>query len=153
MGIIFNFNLFYYFYNLVDDTMTGMRVLLKSGEYYDYFDIKRVEILDHYIVKIKGNFSKGTKSKIAQIHLQAIKNIREFNRFLRNEMKLFQADGSCEHCGGLNVEEQGQSTSYKRLNKPKEKRVYRNYVIEGYRCNSCGKRFNDLKPTDLEIYY
>ena len=73
--------------------MTGMRIDLKSGEYYNYYKIKRVEMLEHYIVKITGSFAERTKSKTAQIHLNAIKNIRELNRFLRKEMKEFHADG------------------------------------------------------------
>ena len=133
--------------------MTGMRIDLKSGEYYDYFDIKRVEILEHYIVKIKVNFEKGRKSKTAQIHLEAIKNIREFNRFLRNEMKLFQADGVCEHCGSLNVTVIGTRDYTKRLNVPKEKMKYKEPLIATYKCRACGKLFNYLKPIDFEVYY
>ena len=130
-----------------------MRVDLKSGEYYDYYIIKRVEILDYDIVKIIGSFEKGRKSKEAQIHLRTIKNVREFNRYLKNEMKLFQADGVCEHCGSLNVLEQGDSISYKRLNEPKEKKKYTHYDIIGYKCNACMKRSKELKPVNLVIYY
>lgn len=130
-----------------------MRVDLKSGEYYDYYIIKRVEILDYEIVKITGSFAKGTKSKTAQMYLATIKNIREFNRYLKNEMKLFQADGSCQYCGSLNVLEQGNSISYKRLNEPKEKKKYVKYAVAGYKCNACGKLFSELQPVNLVIYY
>lgn len=133
--------------------MSGIRVELKSGEYYDYYSIKRVEILDYDIVKIKGSFGKGTKSKTAQVHLRTIKNIREFNRFLKKEMKLFMADGVCQHCGSLNVLEQGSSISFKRLNEPKEKKKYTHYAIAGYKCNACKKLFTELKPISLVIYY
>ena len=96
---------------------------------------------------------KEKKSKTAHIHYESIKNIRELNRFLRNEMKLFQADGVCECCGSLNVEEHGESISVKKLNEPKEKKKYKNYTVARYRCNACRKLFTELKPIDLEIYY
>ncbi len=130
-----------------------MRVILKSGEYYDYYKIKRVEILENYIVKMTGILEKGKKSKTTQIHLRAIKNIRELNRFLKKKMKEFHADGVCEYCGSLNVLEQGQSITFKKLNEPKEKAKIKEYAVSGYRCNSCRKLFAELKPVDLVIYY
>ena len=133
--------------------MTGMRIDIKSGEYYDYYDIKRIEILEHYSIKITGSFEKGRKSKTAYIHYESIKNIRELNRFLRKEMKLFQADGVCEHCGSLNVQENKRIFAHKILNIPKAKNKEEDVVIDGYRCNACRKLFNDLKPIDLIIYY
>ena len=130
-----------------------MRIDLKSGEYVDFYKIIRVEILEHYIVKIKGSLAKGKKSILYQIHLKAIKNIREFNRFLKKEMKEFHADGVCEYCGSLNVLEKGNSTSLKKLNEPKEKKKYTDYAVVIYKCRTCGKLFNELKPVDLVIYY
>ena len=129
-----------------------MRVDLKSGEYYDYYNIKRVEILDNDVVKIIGSFAKGTKSKTAQVHLRTIKNIREFNRFLKKEMKFYQVDGECQHCGSLNVESQGATTYRKKLNDPKHKMIYGINTIITYKCNSCKKLFNDLKYVNLVIY-
>ena len=133
--------------------MSGIRVDLKSGEYYDYYRIKRVEILEYDTVKIIGSFGKGTKSKTAQIHLRTIKNIREFNRFLKKEMKYFHADGVCQYCGSLNVLEQGQAIFRKKLNGPKEKREYGRHAVSGYKCNACKKLFTELKPINLAIYY
>ncbi len=155
MGIIYTL---YYFFNLVRyriwlDEMTGMRIDLKSGEYYYYYDIKRVEILNHYNVKIKGNFEKGRKSKIAHIHLHSIKNIREFNRFLKKEMKFFQADGACPYCDSLNVFKVGTVAYHIRLNEPKEKYKYNTYALGGYHCKSCNRVNHELRPIDLEIYY
>ena len=130
-----------------------MRINLKSGEYYDYYDIKRVEILEHYIVKIKGNFQKGRKSKTAQIHLRSIKNIKEVNRFLKKEMKEFHADGVCEHCGSLNIIKVGTVMYNIRLNEPKQKYNYCTYALGGYHCKFCNKITHELKPVDLVIYY
>ena len=103
-----------------------MRIDTKCGEYLNFYKIIRVEILDHEIIKIKGSLEKGKKSVIYQTHLQAIKNVREFNRFLKKEMKEFHADGVCEYCGSSDVLEQGQAISYKKLNEPKEKKKYTN---------------------------
>lgn len=130
-----------------------MRIDLKSGEYYDYYNIKRVEILENYIVKITGSFAKGTKSKTAQIHLRAIKNIRELNRFLKKEMKFFQVDGACPHCDSLNIVEAGMAIYSKKLNKPKEKIKYEQDQFGSYRCKGCSKTFQELKYVNLVIYY
>ena len=130
-----------------------MRVNLKSGEYHDYYKIKRVEILEHYIIRITGSAEQRKKSTVYQVHLEAIKNIREFNRFLRKEMKEFHADGVCEYCGSLNVEEQGTILYLKKLNEPKEKDKIKSRGVNGYRCRACGRLFSDLKPVDLVIYY
>ena len=75
------------------------------------------------------------------------------NRFLRKEMKFYQADGVCKHCGSLNVVEIGTRDYSKRLNRPKEKLEYKECLIATYRCRSCTKLFNDLKPVDWVIYY
>ena len=130
-----------------------MRVELKSGEYYDYYRIKRVEILDYDIVKIVGSLAKGTKSKTAQIHLRTIKNIREFNRFLKKEMKFFQADGVCPHCGSLKILELGDATYIYSINNPKAKVMYVKGEKTIYKCEGCSKPFKELKPLDLVIYY
>lgn len=130
-----------------------MRIDLKCGEYLNFHKIRRVEILDNDIIKIKGNPEERKRSVTYQTHLQAIKNIRELNRFLKNEMKVFQADGACEYCGSLNVEEQGQTMYRRKLNEPKEKNKYDRHAVAGYRCNSCNKLFSELKLVDLIIYY
>ncbi|KKN36753.1 hypothetical protein LCGC14_0770590 [marine sediment metagenome] len=154
MGIMGIINIPYCFYNYyMGLKMTGMRIDIKSGEYYDYFKIMRVEILEHYIVKIKGNFSKGTKSKIAQIHYNSIRNIKELNRFLKKEMKEFHADGACPYCDSLNVFKVGTVVYNMRLNEPKEKYKYNTYALGGYHCKSCKRVNHELKPVDLVIYY
>lgn len=130
-----------------------MRIDLKCGEYLDYYKIMRVEILEHDIIRIKGSLAKGKKSVMHLTHLEAIKNIREFNRFLRNEMKEFHADGVCEYCGSSNVEEQGTIRYTKKLNEPKVKDKISVRAVNGYRCNACRRLFSDLKPLDLVIYY
>ena len=130
-----------------------MRIDLKCGEYLDFYKIIRVEILEHEIIKIKGSLEKGKKSVTHQTRLQTIKNIREFNRFLKKEMKLFQADGACEYCGSINLVEIGKAPYFKKLNEPKEKYRYKEHLIDAYRCNACKKLFAELKPIDLEIYY
>ena len=130
-----------------------MRVDLKSGEYHNYYKIKRVEILEHYIVRIIGSVEKGKKSTMYQVHLEAIKNIREFNRFLRNEMKEFHADGVCEHCGSLNIVKVGTVMYNIRLNEPKQKYNYESYALGGYHCKACKRITHELKPVDLVIYY
>ena len=130
-----------------------MRINLKSGEYYDYYKISRVEILEHYIVNIIGSFAERTKSKTSQMHLRAIKNIREFNRFLKKEMKEFHVDGACPHCSSLNIMKVGTVTYHIRANEPKEKMKYCSYALGGYHCKSCNKISHELKPVDLVIYY
>ena len=130
-----------------------MRINLKSGEYYDYYKITRVEILENYIVKIKGSFAERTKSKTSQMHLRAIKNIREFNRFLKKEMKEFHVDGACPNCGSLNVIKVGTVMYNIRLNEPKQKYKYCTYALGGYHCKFCNKISHELKPVDLVIYY
>ena len=130
-----------------------MRIDLKSGEYLNYYNIKRVEIIENYIVKITGNFAKNGRNKLFQTHLRAIKNIRELNRFLKKEMKFYQVDGACPHCDSLNVNVIGTRDYYKRLNEPKEKMKYKEPLIAHHKCRACGKIFQDLKPVDLIIYY
>ena len=130
-----------------------MRIDLKSGEYLDYYDIKRVEIFDNDIIKITGNFAKRGRSKTYETYLRVIKNIRELNRFLRKEMKFFQVDGACPHCDSLNIVEVGTATYKKRLNKPKEKIKYEQDQFGSYRCKGCNKSFQDLKYVNLVIYY
>lgn len=130
-----------------------MRINLKSGEYYDYYNIKRVEILNHEIITVNGSFAPRTKSKTAVNRLESIKNIREVNRFLRNEMKEFHADGACPHCGGLHIIQHGQAYFNKKLNNPKEKNIITKSVVTGHKCEGCGKLFSELKPVDLVIYY
>ena len=129
-----------------------MRIDLKCGEYLDFYDIKRVEILDNDVIKIKGNFAKGKKSVVHKTRLNIIKNIREFNRFLKKKMKFYQVDGACQYCGSLNVLEQGNSISFKKLNEPKEKKKYTAYAVAGYRCNTCNRLFSELKYVNLVIY-
>ena len=130
-----------------------MRIDLKSGEYLDYYDVKRVEIFDNNVIKITGNFAKGGRSKTHETYLKVIKNIRELNRFLRKEMKFFQVDGACPHCGSLSVNVIGTRDYYKRLNKPKEKMKYKEPLIAMYRCKGCNKSFQELKYVNLVIYY
>jgi len=130
-----------------------MRINIKSGEYVDFYKIIRVEILEHYIIKIKGSLAKGKKSITYQVHLEAIKNIREFNRFLKKEMKEFHADGVCEYCGSLNIMKVGTVTYSIKLNEPKQKYNYVDYTLGGYHCKSCNKITHELKPVDLVIYY
>jgi len=129
-----------------------MRVYLKSGEYLDYYDIKRVEILDNDVIKIKGNFDKRGRSKTHETYLRVIKNIREVNRFLRKEMKFFRVDGSCPHCDSLSVVEVGMATYSKKLNKPKEKVKYEQDQFGSYTCKVCNKTFQELKYVNLVIY-
>jgi len=130
-----------------------MRIDLKCGEYLDFYKVKKVEILDNDAVKITGSFGKGKRNIIHQTRLTIVKNIKELNRFLEKEMKFFQADGVCQYCGSLNVLEQGNSKSIKKLNEPKKKKKYTGYAVAGYKCNACGKLFSELKPVDLVIYY
>ena len=132
----------------------SLRIDLKCGEYLDFYNLKRVEILaDHDMITFVGNTEKGKRNVTHQAWLKTIKNIKELNRFIRKEMKFFQCDGICPHCDSLNVLEQGRSIYFKKLNEPKEKRKYEEHTISGYRCKGCGKAFSELKRIDLVIYY
>lgn len=130
-----------------------MRINLKSGEYYDYYKIKRVEILNNEIIKVTGSFAERTKGKTAINRIDSIKNIRELNRFLKKEMKEFHTDGACPHCGGLNIFKVGTVMYNIRLNEPKQKYKYCSYALGGYHCKSCNKISHELTPLDLVIYY
>jgi len=130
-----------------------MRVDLKCGEYLNFNKIRRVEILDHDIIRIKGNVEKGRKSVIHETHVEAIKNIKEFNRFLRKEMKEYHADGVCEYCDSLDVMVIGTVDYTKKLNEPKVKKDYKQHLVATYRCNKCNRLFSELKPVDMVIYY
>ncbi len=130
-----------------------MRINLKSGEYYDYYNIKRVEILNHEIIKITGSFAQRTKSKTAVNRLGSIKNIRELNRFLKKEMKEFHADGACPHCGSFHIIKVGTVMYNIRLNEPKQKYKYNTYALGGYHCKQCNKITHELEPADLVIWY
>ena len=116
-----------------------MRIDLKCGEYLDFYKITRIEILDNDFVKIKGNLDKGQKSVLHKTRLSIIKNIREFNRFLKKEMKFYQVDGACECCGSLNVIEIGEALTVKKLNEPKEKMKIDKHTIARYKCKACMK--------------
>ena len=130
-----------------------MRIDLKSGEYLDFLKIKRVEIFENNMITFIGNFEKGGRNKTYQVFLRAIKNIKELNRFLKKEMKFYQVDGTCPHCGNLNnIEEVGLAHYTKRLNKPKEKAKFEVDSFTSYKCNACKKRFQDLKYVNLVIY-
>jgi len=130
-----------------------MRIDLKCGEYLDFYDIKLVEVLDYEIIKIKGNFGKGKRSITHQTHVEAIKNIKEVNRFLKKEMKRFDADGVCPNCSSLKILELGTASYVRQTNNPKGKIFYKKVERSGYKCEGCKKVTKELKPIDLVIYY
>lgn len=130
-----------------------MRIDLKCGEYLDFYNIKRIEIIDEDIVKITGSFGKGKRNILHQTRLTIIKNVKELNRFLRKEMKFFQAEGACPHCGSLKILELGDATYVYSSNNPKAKIMYVKGEKTVYKCEDCGKVIKELKPIDLVIYY
>ncbi len=130
-----------------------MRIDLKCGEYLDFYNIKSIEILEHNIVKITGSVEKRKKSIKYQIYLRTIKNIKEFNRFLKKEMKEYHVDGICESCGSFNIIEVGTVMYNIKLNEPKQKYKYNSYALGGYHCKSCNKISHELEPADVVIYY
>jgi hypothetical protein len=132
-----------------------MKILLHSGEYYDYYSIKQVIIKEGYIVTIKGNTEKGHKAKETTLFLDMIKNQKEFKRFLDEEMNVYVCEGKCPFCNSLNIIDVGNVQYIRELNRVDAKTKYGNYDSFEYRCLSCKTSFSPsgLKHIDVVYYY
>ncbi len=134
-----------------------MRIDLKSEQYYDFYRIKYVKVIDNDFVEIVGNFAKGKKSKKVNITVSMIDNNswKQFKRYAKKYMKEFLYDGLCPYCDSDNIWEIQQVVRREKINDPKKKKKESEVKTFELVCEACNKYFDKerVKYCDITIYY
>jgi len=100
--------------------MKSIAVRLKSGELYNFYNIKQVKIIDSDTIVILGSIKPPNpvsrskyyrtsvgKAKTITVKNQMIANIREFSKFLKENFKYFDFEGVCPICKSTDIQETG----------------------------------------------
>lgn len=133
-----------------------MRINLKSDQYYDFYNIRKILTSTNYI-HIEGNFDKGKKYTMIALNYGMIdpQSLRDLKMYMKKYMKRFDFEGVCPYCEADNIWVKQKQTYKKELNNPKPR--YRNVNVEdvNYYCGGCGKTFEkeQLKYSDVILYY
>lgn len=133
-----------------------MRVDLKSGEYYDFFNIRKI-FVDSYTIEIEGNFEKGKKYKKIKLNFGMINplSLKQLRSYMENIMKRFDFEGKCPYCECEDIWIEQIQSHRKEVNNPKNK--FRNVNVEDklYYCSPCKRWFtkDEMKYSGVILYY
>jgi len=133
-----------------------MRVQLKSNQYYDFFQIRKI-IVSRDTINIEGNFEKGKRYKKVKLNYGMINplSLRQLKSYMKKIMKRFDYEGTCAYCESLDIWIEQKQTHQKEVNNPKPK--FREIRTEDnlYYCNACKRWFtkDQMKYSDVILYY
>jgi len=131
---------------------------LKSGERYNYHNIKTVKIEDTEngkLITINGNFKKQGKYTDLFLWKRIINNMRAFDKWLTNVMKLYDYEGACPKCESINLTRFDSEIVGTKLNNYKQKKYLVETELVHIKCNECKHLFNkdSLKYVSTMVYY
>ena len=133
-------------------------VHLKSGERYNFHNIKYVKIEDEELGKlitIHGNFKKQGKYKPISLWRRMINNITGFERWLTSAMKLYEYEGACPKCESIKLTRYDSEIVGTKLNNYVKKKFLVESELVHIKCNDCKHLFNEetIKYVSTMVYY
>lgn len=127
-----------------------MRLILKSGEYYELNNIRYIKLNDEKI-EVYFNTAKGKRYKKINLFKKMVKNLDSvISEFDLNAHTLV---GLCSRCGSENLYRMDHYIHYvPQLFLKKEYKVKQGTEVK-YKCNDCGNISQDLNTTKTIVYY
>lgn len=131
-----------------------MRLKLKSGEYFDFHNVRKIKIIEWDHVRIEGNFKHGGRYKTVERRLEMIE---EWDKFMQNAMKqldkMFEFGGVCPHCKSENVWKIEKCEKMTHINKKNEVQYRSDFAQDSsYWCKRCHKNFSQPKKVEVIVY-